>query len=176
MDAKHFDGVAKAIGQGQSRRRLLAGLLGATVIGSLGREAVMAKGTRSHRKRHPVQAQKGNSPNAKQCQKGGWARLAPSDAPTTPFANEEACVSYGAQGGTIVALVIPPPPPTCGAVFGACPPGCACAVSQFAESPFVCYVFGETGFTGSFQDCRETRECPTGEACSGNACQTRCPA
>ena len=99
MDAERFDGVAKAIGQGHSRRRLLAGLLGITLAGSLGRDAVAAKGKRPHRRRPRVQAQKGNSQNAKQCQKGGWATLAPSEDRTTPFASQEACVSYGAQGG-----------------------------------------------------------------------------
>jgi hypothetical protein len=44
----------------------------------------------------------GNSANAKLCQKGGWQTLMDSSA--EPFANEGACVSYGAQGGAIYAL------------------------------------------------------------------------
>ena len=42
----------------------------------------------------------GNSANAKQCQKGGWQTLAGSDG--SPFANQDACVSYGAKGGSII--------------------------------------------------------------------------
>ena len=41
----------------------------------------------------------GNSPAAKLCQKGGWQNLYRSDGST--FANEGACVSYAAQGGTL---------------------------------------------------------------------------
>jgi hypothetical protein len=44
----------------------------------------------------------GNSGNAKLCQKGGWQALMDSSA--NAFANEGACVSYGAQGGAIYAL------------------------------------------------------------------------
>lgn len=44
----------------------------------------------------------GNSDIAKLCQKGGWQRLMDSSA--NQFANEGACVSYGAQGGAIYAL------------------------------------------------------------------------
>jgi hypothetical protein len=44
----------------------------------------------------------GNSGNAKLCQKGGWQTLMDSSA--NAFANEGACVSYGAQGGAIFAL------------------------------------------------------------------------
>src|SRR3954452_16267026 len=47
----------------------------------------------------------GNSATAKLCQKGGWQTLVRSDG--TPFADEQACTSYGAQGGT----PMPPPPP-----------------------------------------------------------------
>lgn len=41
----------------------------------------------------------GNSANAKLCQKGGWEDLQRSDG--TPFANQGACVSYAARGGTL---------------------------------------------------------------------------
>ena len=43
----------------------------------------------------------GNSGNAKLCQKGGWMSLQGSDG--TQFTSQDECVSFGAQGGTIVA-------------------------------------------------------------------------
>ena len=42
----------------------------------------------------------GNSPGAKACQKGGYSRLGRADG--TPFAGEADCVSYAAQGGTLL--------------------------------------------------------------------------
>ena len=47
----------------------------------------------------------GNSANAHLCQKGGWMKLQGSDG--TQFANQGACVRYGAHGGTVA-----PTPPT----------------------------------------------------------------
>jgi hypothetical protein len=47
----------------------------------------------------------GNSENAKKCQKGGWTTLTRADG--TPFANQDECVSYAADGGTLT------PKPTC---------------------------------------------------------------
>jgi hypothetical protein len=47
-------------------------------------------------------AKGGNSANAKLCQKGGWQTLMDSSAAS--FSSQDACVSYGAQGGTIYAL------------------------------------------------------------------------
>jgi hypothetical protein len=44
----------------------------------------------------------GNSAIAKMCQKGGWKLLIRSSDGSS-FANEEACVSYGAEGGTLIA-------------------------------------------------------------------------
>lgn len=44
----------------------------------------------------------GNSANAHACQKGGWESLARAEDPGTAFSNQGECVSYGAQGGTIV--------------------------------------------------------------------------
>jgi len=41
----------------------------------------------------------GNSANAKKCYKGGWQTLV--DANGNPFANQDACVSYGAKGGVL---------------------------------------------------------------------------
>ena len=55
-----------------------------------------------------------NNTNAKQCQKGGWESLTTDTGGS--FANEQACVSYAAQGGALVnplALckqALPPPP------------------------------------------------------------------
>jgi hypothetical protein len=43
----------------------------------------------------------GNSDNAKLCQQGGWQSLQTDNGGT--FANQGACVSYGAQGGQIFA-------------------------------------------------------------------------
>jgi hypothetical protein len=42
----------------------------------------------------------GNSANAHLCQKGGWSTLARTDG--SPFASQDDCVSYAAQGGTLV--------------------------------------------------------------------------
>lgn len=46
----------------------------------------------------------GNSANAKLCQKDGWQTLYTSSGAT--FANQDDCVSYGAEGGTL--LTSPP--------------------------------------------------------------------
>jgi hypothetical protein len=46
--------------------------------------------------------QGGNSANAQACQQGGWMNLQGSDG--TQFANQGQCVSFGAQGGTIVPI------------------------------------------------------------------------
>ncbi|GAA3623082.1 hypothetical protein GCM10022200_01620 [Microbacterium awajiense] len=51
-------------------------------------------------------AKGGNSAVAKACQKGGWQQLASSDDPYTAFASQDACVSHGAQGGTVVPLIV----------------------------------------------------------------------
>jgi len=48
----------------------------------------------------------GNADNAHACQKGGWETLARAEDRYTAFANQDECVSYGAQGGTIVDLVV----------------------------------------------------------------------
>ena len=47
----------------------------------------------------PALARGGNSASAKLCQKGGWATLQSSTGGT--FTSEDACVSYGAQGGSL---------------------------------------------------------------------------
>jgi hypothetical protein len=41
----------------------------------------------------------GNSANAKACQKDGWKTLVTTTG--APFANQDACVSYGAKGGVL---------------------------------------------------------------------------
>jgi hypothetical protein len=46
----------------------------------------------------------GNSGGAKMCQAEGWMGLARYHQPTVGFTNENECVSYGAQGGTLVPL------------------------------------------------------------------------
>jgi hypothetical protein len=47
----------------------------------------------------PALARGGNSTNAKLCQKGGWETLQSGTGGT--FTSEDACVSYGAQGGSL---------------------------------------------------------------------------
>jgi hypothetical protein len=49
-----------------------------------------------------VGAPGGNSATAKLCQHGGWATV--MDSTGTPFASQDACVSYGAHRGVIYAL------------------------------------------------------------------------
>jgi hypothetical protein len=52
----------------------------------------------------------GNSANAHACQKGGWQTLETTSGGS--FANQDACVSYGAQGGLIFspAVTVSPSP------------------------------------------------------------------
>lgn len=54
----------------------------------------------------PAQANLGNSVDAHRCQKGGWEDLARSESPMTAFANQDECVSYAAEGGVIVPLMV----------------------------------------------------------------------
>jgi hypothetical protein len=67
---------------------MLMAAAGSTVVLSVGVATATAGG--------------GNSKNAHLCQKGGWMKLEGSDG--TQFANQGACVSYGAHGGTIVPV------------------------------------------------------------------------
>jgi hypothetical protein len=69
-------------------------MLGLAVLAVLASAFVLAGGA--------LAADGGNSDNAKLCQKGSWQTLMDSSA--NQFANEGACVSYGAQGGAIYAL------------------------------------------------------------------------
>jgi hypothetical protein len=112
MEATQFDRVAKAVAQGPSRRGLVAGLLGAVLAGSQDRAAAAKRKRRHHKRRLKAQKRtatpgKGNSQTAKDCQKGGWATLARAEEATVPFATQDACVSYGAGGGTLVPVCVP---------------------------------------------------------------------
>jgi hypothetical protein len=49
----------------------------------------------------------GNADNAKACHKGGWETLARTGAASTAFVSEEECVSYGAQGGSLIPRTFP---------------------------------------------------------------------
>jgi hypothetical protein len=51
----------------------------------------------------------GNSENAKACQKGGWATLAPQESPSVAFQSQDECVSYGANGSTLAPHTPLPP-------------------------------------------------------------------
>jgi len=51
----------------------------------------------------------GNSANARACQKGNWATLAPVEDPGTAFTSQDECVSYAANGGSLTAYVAEPP-------------------------------------------------------------------
>ena len=64
----------------------------------------------------PAGAARGNSANAKLCQKGGWKTLFRSDGST--FANQGACVSYGAKGNTILTEPPNPRPPASRTALG----------------------------------------------------------
>ena len=70
MDADRFDGLVRRVSERVSRRQLLAGLLGATVAGSLGGSDAPAKAKRQHHRRHGVKAQDDTpKPNGKKCVK-----------------------------------------------------------------------------------------------------------
>lgn len=78
--------------QGRSRaRRHALSAIATIAIGCLASGSAYAA---------PGGANKGNSPGAKQCQKGGWQTLVRSD--NTTFAGESDCVAYAAGGGTLV--------------------------------------------------------------------------
>jgi hypothetical protein len=84
--------------------------------------------------------QGGNSADAHACQQGGWVNLQGSDG--TQFANQDQCVSFGAQGGTIV------PKPSVSLTFT--PDGTDCAVagsaSHFApQTRFTAFVSAANG-------------------------------
>lgn len=77
---------------GRGPGRLLLAVLGLTLVAmAFSAPVVLAKGG-------------GNSPNAKLCYKGGWEDWVRQDQ--TAFANQDACVSYAAMGGT---LTVPGP-------------------------------------------------------------------
>lgn len=88
----------------------------------------------------------GNSHNAQLCQQGGWQNLERSNG--TLFANDGACVSYGAHGGTIIPI-----PPTISVSFSPTFDPNYCNVhltlSHFAANTFYSVVYSIQGF-GSF--------------------------
>lgn len=77
---------------GRVRGRALAALAAVTLVAGLGLAAPASAA--------PGGGNGGNSGNAKLCQKGGWESLYREDGST--FANQDECVSYGAQGGVIL--------------------------------------------------------------------------
>ena len=92
MDSDRFDGLVRRVSQGASRRRLLAGLLGATVAGSLGRSDAPAKAKRQHHRQHGVKAQDDTpKPNGKKCVKDEQCQ------------SGQCCRAQGAQHGTCSA-------------------------------------------------------------------------
>src|SRR5687768_12103906 len=46
VDSERFDNLVRGFGHGASRRRLLAGLVGASLVGTLGHATVSARGKR----------------------------------------------------------------------------------------------------------------------------------
>ena len=171
IDQEGFDRLARTVSGGTDRRRLLAGLLGAVLAGSLGGATADAKRKRQRHKRR-VKAQKGgnasgNSPNAKRCQKGGWATLARAGDAAVPFTSENECVRYGAQGGQL-AVVNPchgqPDGTTCGG-------GVCCGEQCQAGS---CCPENNAGCTGG-RVCTGNRLCVVGcdvseQKCGCGAC------
>jgi len=96
----HTTNTSTTTGYSSTGRRLLAGVAVAAVgitAGSLTAHAEPGDN-----------GGPGNSGAAKQCQQGGWADLAPSEAPTDAFVNQDACVSYAANGGVLTAHVLDP--------------------------------------------------------------------
>lgn len=93
----------------------------------------------------------GNSPNAKACQKGGWETRARKESPTVAFQSQDECVSYGAQGGTLVTVVAPTPSitVTMRSLEELCEPNIlATGLAPGATYGFVGYI----GYVGSEQE------------------------
>jgi hypothetical protein len=92
----------------------------------------------------------GNSGAAKLCQDGNWMYLARFEQPMVAFANQDECVSYGAQGGTLVDLEVVPEgiylPAGSTAIISGALNGCnALAGSWSADN-------GSSGSFGSFDE------------------------
>jgi hypothetical protein len=110
MDDKQFDRVARVVGEGIPRRRLLSGLLGAVLAGSLGRAATSAKGKRQHhgRRRGKVQANAGPTPKPNgskcaknsQCQSGHCCGSRSNRICQVPSCDGKACGADDGCGGT----------------------------------------------------------------------------
>ena len=183
MDEQRFDALARAVSTGTSRRRVLgvlAGSLGAMLGGDL------------------VTRAQGNSKNAKACQKGGWQTQARSETPTVPFASESECASYGAQGGTLVALVVNPcagqddgTPCSAGVCCGkqcqdaeCCPENNAgCTGGQTCDqgsccTPKICVQGTDCGTFSSCGDEVDCGSCPSDQCltCATNTCVLTCGA
>ena len=113
MDSDHFDGLVRDFRHGASRRRLLAGLLGATVAGSLGRSDSTAKAKRQRR----VQAQDDSpKPNGKKCVQDGQCQ------------SGQCCRAERAKHGTCSAADCTPP--TCSTQLISGPPAQAILTVQ----------------------------------------------
>jgi len=69
------------------------------LLGTLGLLAGCAESPTQPASLQVSAALRGNSANAKLCQKNGWTGLVTSSG--NPFASEEACVSYAAKGGKL---------------------------------------------------------------------------
>ena len=78
------------------RLRYISGLF----VAVLGAVAVLAGVPSAHAAERGNADTRGNSASAKLCQKGGWQDLV--SAAGASYASEDQCVSYGAQGGTLV--------------------------------------------------------------------------
>jgi hypothetical protein len=81
-----------------------------------------------------VASAQGNSGNAKRCHQGGWRTLARSDGST--FADEGACVSYAAEGGTLVPR-LPDLVPVPNCTSSTTSAGCSVEVKNIGNAPAV---------------------------------------
>ena len=153
MDEQRFDALARAVSAGTSRRHVLG-----VLAGSLG--TMLGGGLVPRAQGAPTKG-KGNSQNAKSCQKGGWQTQARSETPTVPFTSEEECVSYGAQGGTLVPLVVNP---CAGQADGTtCSAGVCCGEQCLAGA--CCPI---TTTTGAGSCCANAANCAAA-CCTGRA-------
>ena len=71
MDRDQFDTIAKAVGQGHSRRRLLTGLVGVALVGGLGSAETTAKPSRKRHQRRVRASASPLKPNGRKCSGAG---------------------------------------------------------------------------------------------------------
>jgi hypothetical protein len=139
MEAKQFDLVAKAVGQGTARRRLLAGLLGAALAAPLGRAAAdnvcKPLGKKCNKDAQCCPGSKCVDGTCQPCGRGN----------TTCTQNADCC--SGACTGQGCCPV--------------CPAGCRCALGIVG---LVCITGDITGPC----DSSLPNECPEGEICGMN--------